>query len=226
MILRKLMTSVAFVAILATGPLAAQADSQAGFDDLSHKRRHSSHSDDHQLFPAFGKLSASPTFGSLFINNPQGSIPPTTGWQPFPVDTFSTYSQTYSFDPCDAVITVLNAGTYLVNALLTLAYPTPGSDGPEDLTQYVIGIIVNGQLQFDSIGSLHISTEAGQENPGLLFSASLSDLIAVPADSTIQFVIAGSSGAASSFMEVVSANATVVQVSNLVPNNIFNNQPQ
>lgn len=203
MILHKIMSPLAFITLLAVLPLSAQTC----LDQVEEKSSHH-----HHYEPSFGKLSASPTIDNLVIANPQSSLPPVSGWQPFPVDTFSN-DQATTGDVATATITVQNEGTYLVNALLTLAYPTPGSNGPNDLTNYTIGIIVNGQLQTDSIGSLHISTEGGKENPGLLFSASLSDLITVPASSTIQFVIAGGTGAASpAYMEVESANATVAQV--------------
>ncbi len=162
---------------------------------------------------AYGKLSASASIPTLIIASPQASIPSLTGWQPFPVDTFSTFSNTSSPDPTNATIIVEKSGTYLLNALLTVAYPDPGTDGPADLTNYAIGVIINGVLQADSIGSFHISTEAGQENPGLLFSASLSDLVTLTEDSTVQFVVSGGLGSAGpSFLNVVSANATVTRI--------------
>jgi len=202
MILRNLVPSLMFITLAST-PLAA-----------SHH-----HSDDRHQQPAvkqaYGKLSASPTIQDLVITNPQGALPPVTGWQPFPVDIFSTSLNTTSSDPTSATIVVKNSGTYSINALLTLEYPTPGSNGPDDLTGYAIGVICNDQLQLDSIGSIHISTEGGQENPGLLFSCSLSDIVTLPANSTVQFVVAGTSGAASpAFMQVASANASIVQIGN------------
>lgn len=209
---QKLMSHLSVFSTLAAAPLLAHVNSeQFELEPTQIEFKH--HSGQHTNPQAYGKLSASTTIGPLVISNPQNSVPSVTGWQPFPVDTFSTSLNTSSSDPTNATITVHNAGTYLVNALLTLQYPNPGSSGPNDLTQYVIGIICNNQLQNDSIGSVHISTEGGHENPGLLFSCSLSDLITLPEDSTIQFVVAGTTGAASpARMEVASANATVVKV--------------
>lgn len=201
MILSKVMGNLMFIT-LATAPLAA-----------SH--HHSSSSQVQVIEQSYGKLSASPTISDLVIVNPQASLPSVTGWQPFPVDTFSTALNTTSPDPTNATIIVQNSGTYLVNALLTLEYPAPGTDGPLDLTNYCIAIIVNDQLQLDSIGSFHISTEGGRENPGLLFSCSLSDIVTLPANSTIQFVVSGGLGATSPvFMVVASANGTVTQIGN------------
>lgn len=201
MILRKLMPSFVFFVTLIAVPLFAR------------HHHHESHESQQVIEQSYGKLSASPTIDNLVIENPQLFVPQPTGWQPFPVNISSTSLKTI-LDPSTATITVKNSGTYLINALLTLEYPEPGYNGPDDLTNYCIGIICNGELQLDSIGSFHISTEAGHENPGLLFSCSLSDLVTLPANSTIQFVISASSGADDSYMEVTSANATVVQVGN------------
>lgn len=201
MILHKLISSCAFFVALTTTSL---------FANCCHH-----HSLIQHVEQSYGKLSASPEIETLTILTPQVSLPSLTGWQPFPVDTFSTFLRTTSDDPTNATITVKNSGTYLINALLTLQYPDPGTDGPDDLTGYCIGLIINGELQLDSIGSLHISTEAGNENPGLLFSASLSDLITLPKNSTIQFVVSGSNGSGDpAYMIVASANGTVVQVGN------------
>lgn len=216
MILRKLMSNLAFFVTLAAIPLVVQVNAEqmeTNKSNSKNKRHYSCQSSNTYNTQAYGKLSASPIIGPLVIFNPQGTVPSTTGWQPFPVDIFSTSSRTFSCDPCNATITVCNCGTYLINALLTLAYPTPGSEGPLDLTNYCIGIICNDQLQTDSIGSFHISTEASQENPGLLFSCSLSNLITLPENSTIQFVVSADTGADCAFMEVISVNATVVQIS-------------
>ena len=218
--LRKLMPKLAFFVALATIPLTAHVDfnqsevaqldsinsAAASFCCGRHRHRRSN-----EVLQAFGKLSSSPTIGNLIITNPQTSVPPTTGWQPFPVNTFSNAVNTTAADPTNATINLRLSGTYLVNALLTLSYPV--ETGPRDLTNYAIGIIVNGELQEDSIGSLHISTEDRGENPGLLFSANLSDLVTVPENSTIQFVVSGGTGAARDvILEVVSANGTVVKV--------------
>jgi hypothetical protein len=203
MILDKVIPNLAFFALLAAAPLAAQIN----YAEYSNKDCH------HHYGAAFGKLSASPTIAPLAIASPQASLPSTTGWQPFPVDTFSTSLNTTSTVPTNATITVAHPGTYLVNATLTLKYPTPSSGGPADLTNYVIGVIVDGELETDSFGAFHISTEDTRENPGLLFSASLSDLFALDANSTVQFVIAGGTGSASpAVLDVASANATIVRV--------------
>lgn len=214
--LRKLLSNSILFAMLGVVPLIANID-QLETNQLTSCRgsHHCSHRKHSRNFAAYGKLSASSSIDNLVIENPQSSIPPTTGWQPFPVDTFSTSLNTFSPDPSSATILVPKAGTYLLNALLTVAYPDPGSNGPDDLTNYSIGVIINNVLQNDAIGSFHISTEANKENPGLLFSASLSDLVTLPEESTVQFVIAAGAGSASPFfLNVSSANASIVRVGN------------
>lgn len=163
---------------------------------------------------AYGKLFASAEIGQLTITSVQGSVPATTGWQSFPVDSFSTSLKTTAADPTNATITVLSGGTYLVNALLTLKYPDPSADGPDDLTNYCIGVMIDDVLQNDSIGSLRISQQGGHENPGLLYSASLSGIYTLSAGSNVQFVIGADGGGTPDYIEVASANATVVQIGN------------
>ncbi len=159
---------------------------------------------------AFGKLSASPEITNLTISNPQSSVPASVGWQPFPVDTFSTSSNTTAEDPSNATITVLNPGTYTVNATMALKVPPTG--GPVDATDYCIGVIVNDVLQLDTVGGFFISLNpTPSEHPGIILTANISGLFTLAANSTIQFVVTGSTGS-SSPMIVVSANATVVQV--------------
>ena len=163
----------------------------------------------------FGKLSASPTIANLTILDPQVSVPSVSGWQPFPVDTLAISSNTTAPVPTNATFVVPLAGTYQVAALLTLQYPNPGSDGPDDISGYCIGVVINDVLQNDAIGSTHISTEGGHENPGLLFSASLSGTYTLPVNSTIQFVIQGTTSTDSpQYMVVASANATINRIGN------------
>lgn len=212
--IRKILPNLLLFVAFSTFQLAAEAG-QLEFQQDHNTRSHHCHLNRNESRrAAYGKLSASSAISTLAITNPQSAIPPLTGWQPFPVDTFSTFLNTSSPNPASATILVPNAGTYQLNALLTLAYPAP-SAGPDDLTNYVIGVFVNNVLQNDSIGSFHISTEAGGENPGLLFSANLSDLVTLPENSTVQFVVAAGLGAGDpAIMDVVSANATIVRVGN------------
>jgi hypothetical protein len=159
---------------------------------------------------SFGRLYASPELqgDTITILNPTNVLPPPLNdWQPLSVDTFTPSLNMLSPTPTNATITDIDAGTYLINASISirLSNDEGGVGGILGIGYLIDGVPQNDSAAFITIPNVSI---------GSVFSTSFSDLFTLPAGThTVQFVLGGTD-LISGNVELVTANATITQVGN------------
>jgi len=157
---------------------------------------------------SYGRLYASSSIQgeTITITNPINNLPlPPGDWQPLPVDTFSPSLIMTAITPTNGTITVGQAGTYLINASLSIRQNGSGAAGGT----CGIGYLINGTFQNSNAAFITVPLASS----GPVYSCNFNDLVQLSAGDVVEFILAGNE-TISENIQLITADASIVQVGN------------